>query len=99
MAIWGAAVVSTADNIVRPLVLSEKVKLHTLLIFFSLLGGVKAFGIIGLFVGPIIVSVTMALLKMLEDERGSWEGNPGVVATSNLQSDFGNEDIAGRDDR
>ena len=99
MVIWGAAVISTADNIVRPLVLSEKVKLHTLLIFFSLLGGVKAFGIIGLFVGPIIVSVAMALLKMLEDERGNWEGRSAVVAASNVQNEFGDRKVAGRDNR
>jgi predicted PurR-regulated permease PerM len=73
MVAWGAGVISTADNIVRPLVLSGRVKLHTLLIFFSLLGGVKAFGIIGLFTGPIIVSVAMALLKILEEERIDWE--------------------------
>jgi predicted PurR-regulated permease PerM len=73
MAAWGAAIISTADNIVRPLVLSGRVKLHTLLIFFSLLGGVKAFGIVGLFVGPIIVSVAMALLQILQEERIEWE--------------------------
>jgi predicted PurR-regulated permease PerM len=72
LACWGAGLISTADNIVRPLVMSGKVKLHTLLIFFSLLGGVRAFGIIGLFIGPIIVSVAMALLKILEDERREW---------------------------
>jgi predicted PurR-regulated permease PerM len=72
MLAWGASVISTADNIVRPLILSGRVKLHTLLIFFSLLGGVKAFGIVGLFVGPIIVSVAMALLNILEEERAEW---------------------------
>ena len=73
LAAWGAGVISTADNIVRPLVLSRGVKLHTLLVFFSLLGGVRAFGIIGLFLGPIIVSVAMALLEILEEERREWE--------------------------
>lgn len=77
MAAYGAGVISTADNIVRPLVLSGKVKLHTLLIFFSLLGGVKAFGIIGLFLGPIIVSVATALLKILEEERLEWQRPAG----------------------
>ena len=73
LSIWGAGIISTADNIVRPLVLSRGVKLHTLLVFFSLLGGVRAFGIIGLFLGPIIVSVAMALLEILEEERREWE--------------------------
>jgi predicted PurR-regulated permease PerM len=79
MLAWGIGVVSMADNIVRPLVLSGRVKLNTLLIFFSLLGGVKAFGVIGLFVGPIIVSVAMALLKILEEERREWEGAPQAI--------------------
>jgi predicted PurR-regulated permease PerM len=57
-----------ADNIIRPLVLSGRVKLNPLIIFFSLLGGVQAFGIVGLFVGPITVSLTMALVKMLAAE-------------------------------
>lgn len=73
MLAWGAGVISMADNIVRPFVLSGKVKLNTLLIFFSLLGGVRAFGVIGLFVGPIIISVAMALLKILDEERRAWE--------------------------
>ena len=74
--VYGAGVISVADNIVRPLVLSGRVKLNTLLVFFSLLGGVQAFGIIGLFVGPIIVSVAMALLSILAEERAEWEQAP-----------------------
>lgn len=71
--VYGTGVISTADNIVRPLVLSGRVKLNTLLIFFSLLGGVQAFGIVGLFVGPIIVSVATALLGMLSEQRAEWK--------------------------
>jgi len=73
MVLYGAGVISMADNVVRPLVLSGRVKLNTLLIFFSLLGGVQAFGVIGLFVGPIIVSVAMALLTILAEERAELE--------------------------
>jgi predicted PurR-regulated permease PerM len=83
LAAWGAGIISTADNIVRPWVLSGKVKLHTLLIFFSLLGGVKAFGIIGLFIGPIIVSVAMALLEILQEERLEWERQTPEIVPGN----------------
>jgi predicted PurR-regulated permease PerM len=86
MLAWGAGVISTADNIVRPLVLSGRVKLHTLLIFFSLLGGVKAFGIIGLFTGPIIVSVAMALLEILEEERIEWERTSAAAKADEITS-------------
>jgi predicted PurR-regulated permease PerM len=48
---------------------------HTLLVFFALLGGVEAFGIIGLFVGPVILSVTMAVLDMLKTTNFSWQVN------------------------
>jgi predicted PurR-regulated permease PerM len=99
LAVWGAGVISTADNIVRPLVLSGKVKLHTLLIFFSLLGGVRAFGIIGLFVGPIIVSVAMALLKMLEDERRAWEGRSRMVVAAGSQAELPDGGVAATDAR
>jgi len=71
--VYGTAVVSVADNVIRPLVLSGRVKLNALLVFFSLLGGVQAFGIIGLFVGPIIVSIAIALLTILTEERARWE--------------------------
>lgn len=74
--IYGTGVISMSDNVVRPLVLSGRVKMNTLMVFFSLLGGVEAFGIIGLFVGPIIVSVAMALMRILAEERAEWERGP-----------------------
>jgi predicted PurR-regulated permease PerM len=65
---WGAAVVAQIDSLVRPYVISERAKMHTLLVFFALLGGVKAFGIMGLFIGPVVLSVTLVVLDMLREE-------------------------------
>ncbi|MBI3949500.1 MAG: AI-2E family transporter [Acidobacteria bacterium] len=70
---WGAGVISMVDNIVRPYVISEQVKLHPLMVFFALLGGVKAFGMIGLFIGPIVLSITMALFSLLREEGRAWQ--------------------------
>jgi predicted PurR-regulated permease PerM len=64
---WGAAVVAQVDAVLRPYVVSGRAKMHNLLIFFALLGGVKAFGIMGLFIGPVVVSVTIAVLDMLRE--------------------------------
>jgi predicted PurR-regulated permease PerM len=64
---WGVAIVAQVDNVVRPYVISEKAKLNTLPVFFALLGGVKAFGIIGLFVGPVLLSFTLVVLDMLRE--------------------------------
>jgi predicted PurR-regulated permease PerM len=68
---WGAAVVGQVDALVRPYVISKQVTVHTLLLFFALLGGVKAFGIMGLFIGPVVLSVTTAVLGMLEEMNSS----------------------------
>ena len=65
--IWGAAVVGQIDTFVRPYVIGGRVKMHTLLIFFALLGGVEAFGVMGLFIGPVALSVTLVVLEMLRE--------------------------------
>jgi predicted PurR-regulated permease PerM len=64
---WGAGVVAQADNVVRPYVISERANLSTLAVFFALLGGVKAFGVIGLFIGPVALSFTLVVLEMLRE--------------------------------
>lgn len=64
---WGIAVVAQIDAVVRPYIVSGRAKMHNLLIFFALLGGVKAFGFMGIFIGPVIVSITIALLAMLRE--------------------------------
>jgi len=76
---WGAAVVGQVDVVIRPYVVSAHVKVHTLLVFFALLGGVKAFGIVGIFVGPVILSVTLAVLNMLKTTDFSWHSNGKIV--------------------
>ena len=69
---WGAGVVGTIDNVLRPLMMSGRVQMHTLLIFFSVLGGVRAFGFLGLFLGPVILAIAISLLSMLRDEARVW---------------------------
>jgi predicted PurR-regulated permease PerM len=71
LALWGLCVVSTADNIVKPLVLHGQSKLHPLLALLSVLGGVGAVGPIGIFVGPIAVAFLQAALTMLQAELDS----------------------------
>jgi len=58
---WGVLVVSTVDNLLRPLFISERVKVHPLLLFFAILGGIKAFGILGVVAAPVIVAFSLAI--------------------------------------
>jgi predicted PurR-regulated permease PerM len=69
---WGAAVVGTVDNILRPYLMGEQMRMHTLLIFFAVLGGVQVFGFLGLFVGPVVLAFTITLLGILRDEGRTW---------------------------
>jgi predicted PurR-regulated permease PerM len=86
--IWGTVVISTADNVVRPWVVSGKIELHPLVLLFFILGGVQTFGFIGLFLGPVIASVLFAVLDMLRDEIAVNNPDPGALASgpSSLQA-------------
>lgn len=76
MIVIGALGISMADNVLRPLLLSGTTQVNGLIIFFGLLGGVAAFGFIGLVLGPVILVVTINLLKMF--------ARPDLVETATL---------------
>lgn len=80
--LWGLLVISTADNIVRPWVVSGKVELHPLVLLFFILGGVEAFGFLGLFLGPVIASVLSVLFGMFREELDGGGGEPASSATN-----------------
>lgn len=77
---WGFGVVGLVDNLLRPLIVRTGTQLHMVFIFLSLLGGLGVFGVLGLFVGPAILSVTFALIGMLHDELA--RRNPPARAES-----------------
>jgi predicted PurR-regulated permease PerM len=72
---WGTALliwtvgVGTMDNILRPFLIRKGADLPMLLIFAGVIGGLIAFGIVGLFVGPVVLAVTYTLLKDWMGER------------------------------
>jgi predicted PurR-regulated permease PerM len=77
LALYGALIVSTSDNVIKPLVLHGQSKLHPLLALLSVLGGIQALGPIGIVVGPMVVVFLQTLLKILQRElmsidRSSW---------------------------
>jgi predicted PurR-regulated permease PerM len=65
LAAWGAGVVSTIDNVLRPLLVGQGGKVSGLTLFIGMFGGMAAFGLFGLFLGPILLFVTRELLAIL----------------------------------
>lgn len=73
--LWGALVVSWVDNLIRPMVISGATRIPFVLVMFGVLGGVAAFGLIGLFMGPLILAVALAVWReWLEDSRVIGQG-------------------------
>lgn len=75
LVVWGFAVVHPVDNVLRPYLIGGRVKLSTLYVFFAVLGGLRAFGPLGLFIGPLILAITVALFTFLREKKrtGSWD--------------------------
>ena len=75
--VWGtvllvlAIIVGASDNFIRPFLIKRGADLPILLIFAGVIGGLIAFGIVGLFIGPVILAVTYTLLKAWIDESKS----------------------------
>jgi predicted PurR-regulated permease PerM len=67
LAALGLGIVSGVDNVLRPVLLSGRTQLNGLLVFISLLGGLAAFGALGLVLGPILVASTQALITAYLD--------------------------------
>lgn len=61
--VWGAIAVSSVDNLIRPLVISRATRIPFLLVMFGVFGGLLAFGAVGLFLGPVILAVLLAVWR------------------------------------
>jgi len=68
MVIWSVVVVGMIDNLVRPLFMKGSADMSTLLIFFSILGGINYFGLTGLLYGPMVFGLTLVLLYIYDLE-------------------------------
>jgi len=62
----GSVVISQIDNVLRPFLISGRTSMHPLLLFFTILGGIYLFGLLGVVLGPIIAAIFVTLLKIFE---------------------------------
>ena len=59
--------IGSIDNVLSPRLVGRRARLHELLIFFAVLGGLQVFGVLGLVLGPVVVAMTLALIEMARE--------------------------------
>ncbi len=67
LAVWGALIVSSVDNFLRPRLVGGRIGMSELVTFFALLGGLQAFGILGIVLGPVLFAVAGSIVDVLSD--------------------------------
>jgi predicted PurR-regulated permease PerM len=84
---WGAFVVSSIDNVLRPKLCGSRMTLHPLLVFLSMFGGLAVFGMMGLLVGPLIASLFMAMVRIYRRDFLKIAPPPPPVAPAQVERD------------
>ena len=78
LAVWGVGVVGLVDNVVKPLLIQGDIEMHGGVVFFALIGGIAAFGMVGLLVGPLAVALFLAILRIWQRDYGSRDNPPAA---------------------
>lgn len=79
--LWGFLLVNTIDNLIKPLLISQGAKLPLSLIFLGVIGGLIAWGVIGLFIGPTLLAVSFTLFQhWLAGQQGSDEDSEELAS-------------------
>jgi predicted PurR-regulated permease PerM len=76
LTVWGTLVIGMIDNFLRPKLVGGRTRLHELLIFFSVLGGLQVFGVLGFVLGPVVLAVTLALIDVYRTVQKSEQTQP-----------------------
>jgi predicted PurR-regulated permease PerM len=82
LALWGVLVVGLVDNLIKPLLIRRGLEIHGGVVFFALIGGIAAFGAIGLLVGPLVVALFLVVVRIYH--RDYTPGDPRVPAVPGL---------------
>ena len=75
LVLWGMLVVGTVDNLLRPILVGNRLHQHTLLVFISLVGGLMLFGSSGLILGPVVLAITLFLISIWSAKHSNQHSN------------------------
>lgn len=72
LAIVGVFGISLIDNVLKPIIIGGRTKMPILVIFFSVLGGIKLFGLIGLVMGPLVLAIFVSVIEIFRNVEGGY---------------------------
>jgi predicted PurR-regulated permease PerM len=71
--VYGSIVISMVDNVLRPLLIGGQTRLPTLFLFFGILGGVRTYGVLGIFLGPVLLAIVIAFIRIYKEQFATAE--------------------------
>lgn len=66
--LWGVVIIAMSDNLIRTKMIESKSKIHPLLVFFSIFGGLKLWGVLGIIFGPLVLAILLTVIHIYELE-------------------------------
>lgn len=74
--VYGSTIISMVDNVLRPLLIGGQTRLPTLFLFFGILGGVQTYGVLGIFLGPVLLAIVIAFVRIYQEQFATAEAGP-----------------------
>jgi predicted PurR-regulated permease PerM len=71
--VYGSIVISMVDNVLRPLLIGGQTRLPTLFLFFGILGGIQTYGVLGIFLGPVLLAIVIAFIRIYKEQFATAE--------------------------
>jgi hypothetical protein len=93
---WGILVIGSIDNFLSPRLVGRRARLHELLIFFAVLGGLEVFGVLGVVLGPVTVAITLALIEMVRHAHRPPPADPSGESVIEAQAELRDVDPPAR---
>ena len=66
-------VLGVLDNVIRPLIIGERAEIPTVLLFFGILGGLQAYGLLGVFLAPVVIAMVVAFFRIYKERYSTAE--------------------------
>lgn len=82
LTVWGGVIVALIDNLLYPILVGKRLRLHTVPVFFAIVGGLAIFGAAGVILGPVILALTDAILEIWR--RRTAQGRPAEAGASSI---------------